>query len=654
MSMALFVPTSTSSPRVGPAAADASEMATDPSAARPGLRGFVEALRDAGASGSQRAGADGEGSDQSAPGARGNGSPMPVVMGTASRAHGGRTRRTGGRPGTPHTPDQKATADPGLAAAASALVTPAPHSTDGAGRPSTARPGDAVTGIEVLYGRSAAPETGKAAATAAAVEIAPGLDVPTRASISATAGVPVPPTAAGISGAGPTAPRGASGAGAPGGATTPALDTGLTAFDRTDPHAAVAASAGATPVSASTPPEPGRTARAVGRAAAPSEAPGGGAARAASPPASELASPGSAPLEQDVHAVPADAAESGIAANGGRSTSAVGNRRPAAAVGDLGAATAPHRGLRNPAATAGPSSTPGSATLLDGRSSTDREQAPAPQAADRAPSGLAAVSPGPSAIADPAPGATADSSASGVAAPVTAPTMSGGLALVPPADGASRPGQSQVDAGGAASTSGRSGRNHHADQVQPAEEPPGSANATATAAPSPWATVHTAQPRPATPAPTASAPAEASPGPAAADPAADSVLVRAIAQLRVLGAPPAPGLEVRLRHPDLGDVRMLVAGHDGTSIHAELVVRDQAAAAALSRAVDRSARDGELTGISVAVRADAGGAGPSWSGTSDPGPHGSPPPAPPTTAAVKTAVSRAIRPRAARRLDVRA
>ena len=94
-----------------------------------------------------------------------------------------------------------------------------------------------------------------------------------------------------------------------------------------------------------------------------------------------------------------------------------------------------------------------------------------------------------------------------------------------------------------------------------------------------------------------------------AERAAETVLVQAVNRLRVLGAPPAPGLDVRLRHPDLGDVRMLVAGHDGETVRAELIARDPAAAAALSRATEHLQATGELRGIRVEVHAGSGGTG---------------------------------------------
>ena len=101
--------------------------------------------------------------------------------------------------------------------------------------------------------------------------------------------------------------------------------------------------------------------------------------------------------------------------------------------------------------------------------------------------------------------------------------------------------------------------------------------------------------------------------------AADETVARIVERLATLGGRLVPGLEARLHHPELGDVRITVAGRAGDVLQAQIVARDDQAAAALSRSVDRYHQaGGDLTGISLHVRAETGGnaadAGGRWTG----------------------------------------
>ncbi|HEX8939078.1 MAG TPA: hypothetical protein VF763_02855 [Candidatus Limnocylindrales bacterium] len=100
--------------------------------------------------------------------------------------------------------------------------------------------------------------------------------------------------------------------------------------------------------------------------------------------------------------------------------------------------------------------------------------------------------------------------------------------------------------------------------------------------------------------------------------AADRVLGLAIDHLRAFQTGQGPAVETRLDHPELGPVRLLVAGRIGERVQAELVAADPAAARALVHAVERFGAGAGLSGIDVRVRAEGSAFGEGrWSGPGD-------------------------------------
>ncbi len=108
------------------------------------------------------------------------------------------------------------------------------------------------------------------------------------------------------------------------------------------------------------------------------------------------------------------------------------------------------------------------------------------------------------------------------------------------------------------------------------------------------------------------------------------LLDRVVQQIRTVAGSRDPALEASLNDPELGTIRLLVAGRVGEVVRAELVVVDQRIAEALARAVDRSATSHGLSGIDLRIRteparSDAGATGSgttSDGGQPDAGQHG--------------------------------
>lgn len=84
----------------------------------------------------------------------------------------------------------------------------------------------------------------------------------------------------------------------------------------------------------------------------------------------------------------------------------------------------------------------------------------------------------------------------------------------------------------------------------------------------------------------------------------ERLLDRVVHQIRAIGTTADPALEARLQDPDLGTVRVLVAGRSGETIRAELFVADQRTADALRQAVDRTSTSHGLVGIDLRIRTE--------------------------------------------------
>ena len=82
------------------------------------------------------------------------------------------------------------------------------------------------------------------------------------------------------------------------------------------------------------------------------------------------------------------------------------------------------------------------------------------------------------------------------------------------------------------------------------------------------------------------------------------LLDRVIQQIRTVGTHSDPALEARLQDPELGTVRVLVAGRAGEVVRAVLFVSDQGIADALTRAADRTATSHGLAGIDLHIRTE--------------------------------------------------
>jgi hypothetical protein len=80
-----------------------------------------------------------------------------------------------------------------------------------------------------------------------------------------------------------------------------------------------------------------------------------------------------------------------------------------------------------------------------------------------------------------------------------------------------------------------------------------------------------------------------------------------VERIRTAGGSSEPALEARIHDPELGTVRLLVAGRAGEVVRAELIVTDGRVADALARAIDRSAAGNGLTGIDLRIRMDSTG-----------------------------------------------
>jgi len=87
----------------------------------------------------------------------------------------------------------------------------------------------------------------------------------------------------------------------------------------------------------------------------------------------------------------------------------------------------------------------------------------------------------------------------------------------------------------------------------------------------------------------------------------DRLLSRVIERIRTVSSSSRPALEARLHDPELGTIRVLVAGRAGEVVRAELFVADQRIADAFSRAVDRSSTGHGLAGIDLRIRTDSMG-----------------------------------------------
>ena len=104
----------------------------------------------------------------------------------------------------------------------------------------------------------------------------------------------------------------------------------------------------------------------------------------------------------------------------------------------------------------------------------------------------------------------------------------------------------------------------------------------------------------------------AGPQPASQDlsDSADRLMNQVIKTIHTYQTSAGPSLEARVSDPVLGDVRVIVTGHAGEIVQAQLVVRDRATADALLTATARSQASGEaLSGVNVSVRSESGG---SW------------------------------------------
>jgi hypothetical protein len=95
----------------------------------------------------------------------------------------------------------------------------------------------------------------------------------------------------------------------------------------------------------------------------------------------------------------------------------------------------------------------------------------------------------------------------------------------------------------------------------------------------------------------------------------EHLLDRVVHQIRTLGTSSDPALEARLQDPELGSVRVLVAGRTGEIVRAEVFVADQSIADALTRAVDRTATSHGLAGIDLRIRTEPGRPGGSAAGS---------------------------------------
>lgn len=129
----------------------------------------------------------------------------------------------------------------------------------------------------------------------------------------------------------------------------------------------------------------------------------------------------------------------------------------------------------------------------------------------------------------------------------------------------------------------------------------------------------TAEPPLGAPAPGAVDPATAGEAvaPPIPGPSVEGLLGQVIERLRAVDTTAGPGLEATFRDPDLGSVRLVVAGLPGETVRATLIAASPEAVLALRQAVEQHRAIDDLAGISLQVRLD----GPSTSrhGTAEPG-----------------------------------
>ena len=88
---------------------------------------------------------------------------------------------------------------------------------------------------------------------------------------------------------------------------------------------------------------------------------------------------------------------------------------------------------------------------------------------------------------------------------------------------------------------------------------------------------------------------------------ADRLMNQVVQTVKSFQTSAGPALEARISDPNFGDVRMVVTGRAGEVVQAQLIVRDRAAADAITQAAARihSTSDG-LAGVSVTVRSESG------------------------------------------------
>jgi hypothetical protein len=87
----------------------------------------------------------------------------------------------------------------------------------------------------------------------------------------------------------------------------------------------------------------------------------------------------------------------------------------------------------------------------------------------------------------------------------------------------------------------------------------------------------------------------------------DGLLTRVVERIRTVSGQSDPALEAKIHDPELGTIRLQVAGRAGDVVRAELVVTDRRLADALARAVDRSSAGHGLTGIDLRIRTESAG-----------------------------------------------
>jgi hypothetical protein len=90
--------------------------------------------------------------------------------------------------------------------------------------------------------------------------------------------------------------------------------------------------------------------------------------------------------------------------------------------------------------------------------------------------------------------------------------------------------------------------------------------------------------------------------------AADKLMNQAVQTIHTYQTTAGPAIEARISDPNFGDVRMVVTGRAGEIVQAQLVVHDRVAADAITAAATRMQASGDaLAGVNVTVRSDGGG-----------------------------------------------